>query len=571
MGFSAKRSNTGHPVAAIEKSAMTSTSASRPDEWPDADTVNFLSPLLRACEMHPERLALRIPVMQGKTCLREESLTFGEFAASLTRYQQVWHRFGLAKGDRVIVLLRPSLALYLVIASLASLGIVTVLIDTGMGRKKIRQAIEDSGARHIVSMKQLLRLWWILPMLWPLKRLAIDGKGWGYRHLLKALPQNCAAKPELVPCQPADHGLISFTSGSTGRPKGADRNQGSLLRQHLAFREIWPTDDHDIDLPCFPVLVLHNLSCGITTVMPRVDLAAPGHVDPEAVVHQILTQGITRLSGAPAYMERITTYMQDKDLAALHVRSVLCGGSTVSPALMQSCLSCFPNALCEVVYGSTEAEPIAVCDMRIALSDSGQQSGHLVGLPAAVAEVMIANPEARLSNESEVQAARCPDMTAGEILVSGLHVLPRYIDNPAANAETKIPRPNGLIWHRTGDAGFFDAQGRLWLVGRVKDAVIVDGRRIYTYPLEMTLDADPAIRRAALIQYHDTAVLIVELHPGAALPLEQIRRLLMSQQLASISYAQAENIPVDGRHNSKVDRPLLRQWLSEGRLAPHPL
>ena len=82
----------------------------------------------------------------------------------------------------------------------------------------------------------------------------------------------------------------------------------------------------------------------------------------------------------------------------------------------------------------------------------------------------------------------------GEICVSGPHVNPGYIDNPAANRETKIFEPDGRIWHRTGDLGYFDDDQRLWLVGRVKDRIQYGDRMMDPFPVEVNLEAESSYR-----------------------------------------------------------------------------
>ena len=77
------------------------------------------------------------------------------------------------------------------------------------------------------------------------------------------------------PQVPDQSALISFTSGSTGRPKGADRTHSILLAQHDALQAHAPGREGEIDMPCFPAVVLHNLSCGISSVVPPIDLRHP--------------------------------------------------------------------------------------------------------------------------------------------------------------------------------------------------------------------------------------------------------------------------------------------------------
>jgi acyl-CoA synthetase (AMP-forming)/AMP-acid ligase II len=563
------------------------------------DNGNFISRFIGNAQTHPDKVALQLPIMEGQECIGEDSISYGDLSRLVSAYQMLWQQKGWQSGDRVVVILKPSKELYAIALSLFSLGIVAVFIDTGMGRKKIQMAVRDSHAKAIISMQALVKLFWLVPALWPLQRFAIDGRGIGYKNLLQQvnqlLPASAAAhRLSCITRSDTDQGLISFTSGSTGRPKGADRTHFSLIQQHLAIRDHWPDEADDIDCPCFPVMVLHNLSCGMTTIMPKVDLAQPSQVNAEVVIAQIRQHKITRLSGAPAYFEGLVNYLGQQQGALKtvpEVKSIVVGGATVSKALAQSIRVAFPLAEARIVYGSTEAEPIS--DVSIDEYLAEEQAGYLVGHVAAQIDLLISNvddSESPLITESELLQGACAVGEIGEILVSGHHVLKQYIDNPAANRENKIPRANvestKSVWHRTGDCGYQDQQGRLWLSGRLKDVIRVNGHGVQPYPIEQALDQDSDIQRAAVINHNAQVCLFVQLsdsdltnasptqstskaHSSEAL-IKRISAIaaeyLLPLGLTEIQYFEIDRMPVDGRHNSKIDRPLLRESLAKNTI-----
>jgi olefin beta-lactone synthetase len=552
--------------------------------------LNFCRHVLAEAQRNPQRLALDIPLMQGRRCLGAEQCTYGELMQRVSALQLLWQQQGLQPGERVVVIARPSVDLYAVVLSLLASGLVAVFIDTGMGRKKIRMALADARPVAIVSMQALLRWFWLIPELWSLKRFSIDRTTLGSRSLSKALaafkgsqwPQLASVDsgtwPQLAAPPTGDHGLISFTSGSTGRPKGADRTHASLDAQHAAIRHHWPDADGERDSPCFPVMVLHNLSCGMSSCLPEVDLAAPAQVDAAAVLTRWQQQGVTRISGAPAYFRALCDELLLRKTTLPQITSLVIGGAPVSQLLARDLLQVFPNAYARIAYGSTEAEPIASLLLQDYLY-SGEQpgvAGLLVGDIAEDTDVLIcnlpANSDALLNeslvnespvNEHHVRDGRCDVGEEGEILVAGRHVLRGYYHNPQADAENKIPRADGLVWHRTGDTGWLDEQGRLWLSGRVKDAVQLGSqRRLQPLWLEQQLDALAGVQRSALIGYEQQSWLFLCCDE----PLENLKSALLALlpagewQVARLKY-----MPVDGRHNSKIDRPLLRQMAAAGR------
>ncbi|MDX1696495.1 MAG: AMP-binding protein, partial [Ketobacteraceae bacterium] len=242
-------------------------------------------------------------------------------------------------------------------------------------------------------------------------------------------------------------------------------------------------------------------------------------------------------------------------------------GATVPVELAARMTRVFPNALAKVVYGSTESEPISSVEAQEFVRDSGSHLGFLVGKPVKNVEVCVASLPDRPVDEAEVNANQLKTFDIGEILVSGEHVLKAYVDNVSATRENKVRRGNGSVWHRTGDTGFFDEQGRIWLTGRVKDVVTANGNRVQPFPLEKAIDEMAGIKRSALIQSGDQISLFIE--PG--IPdrpdfFEEIAAVLKDHGLGEVKISVLKKIPVDARHNSKIDRPLIRNWMAQGKI-----
>ena len=233
----------------------------------------------------------------------------------------------------------------------------------------------------------------------------------------------------------------------------------SFLRsQHHVLAGHMPLGPGDVDLPTLPVFLLHSLAGGATCVIPDADLRAVGQVSPGPLIAQIRREGITSTSGSPAFFQRIAEELLSKNETLESVRHIFTGGARVPSGLIDMLTKVAPEAELHIVYGSTEAEPIAVLDARahrdrlVAAETDGR--GALVGTPVPDIQVRIDAPAGQ----------------PGEVLVAGPHVNPGYLDDPEAEAQTKV-RDGDTIWHRTGDAGFLDEAKDLWLVGRVNDDV----------------------------------------------------------------------------------------------------
>ncbi len=513
------------------------------------------------------QLAIALPAATGS--LAGPQITFGELQKRIAEFQRGIERSGLRPGDRVVMLFPVSIDFYALALALWGCGQVLVFLDGRLDRKRFLRVLGAAGAQAIVSVRQLLRLWPLVPPLWSLRRFVSDGTAWGAEPLASLLFSTDQPPTVIAPPSPDQSALISFTSGTSGRPKGADRTHAILLAQHHALNAHAPGRAGEIDMPCFPAVVLHNLSCGISSVVPPIDLRQPGAADPVRVSAAIQHYGVQSLSGAPAYMARLCEHVLRSGTALPSVRRIFVGGAPVSRRLGAQIRQAFPAAQAEAVYGSTEAEPMAGVSLSELVATPGE--GYLVGHTAAPAEIeLVELPElAPKLGPAGLAPYRVAGEASGEVVVRGPHVNRLYIGDDEANRRLKIPASDGSIWHRTGDLARRDAQGRLWLTGRVADRVRHRGKLLLPFVIEEALlDSVPAVKSAALIAHAAAAEgeLVLCCEAAEAAPtLAAVRRHLDERGLNTLPVRRIDRIPTDARHNSKIDRPALREQLAAGR------
>src|SRR5262249_25453462 len=204
-----------------------------------------------------------------------------------------------------------------------------------------------------------------------MRKYSVDSRGLGLQPLQKLVGES--RELHAIDRKAEDPGLITFTSASSGRTKGVDRTHGLLSAQHEALRRL-PVREGGVDMPCFPVLALRNLCIGATTVLPAVDLRAPGTVEPGAVLAQLGEWKVDGIAAAPAFLERVVEAIPKRSL-----RYVVAGGAPVTPRLCRKVLDVCPDIDGRVLYGSTEAEPIAEAEFKEVVHERGE--GLLVGKP----------------------------------------------------------------------------------------------------------------------------------------------------------------------------------------------
>ena len=261
-------------------------------------------------------------------------------------------------------------------------------------------------------------------------------------------------------------------------------------------------------------------------------------------LRQLEEHRCTSTSGSPAFYAPIADHLLQQGATLPHLRKLFTGGARVPAELLRKLVQVAPKARIEVVYGSTEAEPIASIGAQEVLEDtaSGEREGRGSCVGRAVEAI-----DLRVCTPGTLEASN----HIGEICVSGEHVNQGYYEDPDADADNKL-REGDRVWHRTGDTGYLDDQQRIWLVGRVKDMV----GDLHPFMVEPVAEALAHVQRAALVELDGEAVLACEVqetpeHWDAAL----------AERTGVDRVVAVQRSPLDPRHNAKVDRSSLREIL----------
>lgn len=475
--------------------------------------MNVAALLSQRAAQTPERLAIvdctkRVP----------RTLTYAQLDAAAAGAATAFAHSGLRPGDRVLVLHSMTASLYVALAGMLRAGLVPVFCDPGAGRSHFGRACASVSPNAIFASPAGHAYTTTIPACARIARItSIAAPG--------------LAHPVLERSQD-DPALITFTSGSTGVPKAIVRTHGLLWAQLSAIRATLPLDG--VDVATMPIVLLANLAAGITSVIPGVNLRRPGKANPKRLARDIAQTGATSITASPAMIEGLLR-VPPEQLRTL--RRVVTGGGPVMPALMGALARKLPHAQIIGVYGSSEAEPIACVSYDgiepgdLAAMRSG--AGLLVGRPATHAQVRIID---------------------GEIAVSGDHVVPGYLGG-IGDEETKL-RIDGRVWHRTGDGGYFDERGRLWLTGRVQSVIRDERGVIEPFRVECALSFEPGVARSAVVVERGLRTVFVEMG-DAAVDLKQLREALSWAHVDAVHFI--ATVPVDRRHNAKVDYVALRK------------
>ena len=472
---------------------------------------------------------------------------------------------GVAPGQAVLIFQPMSAALYVALIAVFRLGAVAMFLDPSAGRGHLERCCALSPPAALLASTRALWLRLLSPAL---RRIPHHFRFNGWAPMAPLLEEAVlTATDSIAPVDPSAPALLTFTSGSTGEPKAAMRSHGFLIAQHRALAESLGLQVGQVDLATLPIFVLANLASGVTSVIPDTDLRRPGAIEAEPVLQQIRTERVTRSAASPAFYECLLTAAGDQAHALAPLSEIYTGGAPVFPRLLEQLANAVAvGGKAVAVYGSTEAEPIAhIAWNEISPADfEAMRSGKglLSGSPVAQIELRILADRwgQTLGPWTGAEFIRecLPAGAIGEIVVSGEHVLPGYL-NGRGDTETKFS-VDGRRWHRTGDAGRFDARGRLWLLGRCT-ARIDDARgRLYPFAVECAAQEIKGVRRAALLAVEGKRWLVIEPVSGSQPDhdgLSSIARSVGIDRTLTL-----DTIPVDARHNAKIDYPALRRRLA---------
>jgi acyl-CoA synthetase (AMP-forming)/AMP-acid ligase II len=360
---------------------------------------------------------------------------------------------------------------------------------------------------------------------------------------------------------------MTFTSGSTGQPKAAVRTHDFLLAQHRALADSIQLEGGELDLTTLPIFVLANLASGVTSLLPDANISKPGTAKVEGIAAQIDRYHPTRTGGSPAFYTQLAEFSETKRNILSGLRKIYTGGAPVFPGLLRRLQSLAPDAEVTAVYGSTEAEPIAhVAYGEVGASDrqrTGPNVGLLTGKPIpAITCAIIADSWGKPigpMTQNEFAGIQCPANQPGEIVVQGPHVLSGYL-NGVGDQETKF-KVDQLVWHRTGDAGYFDDQKRVWLLGRCAAKVHDQRGLVYPFAVECIVQNFEFVRRSAFLHHQGARLLLVE-SIGTNLNDQERAQLSAAVKLFAVDEIRVMKLPVDRRHNAKIDYPRLRKMLA---------
>lgn len=501
--------------------------------------------------------------------------TYRRLSEIASGYAAGFSKLGITAGDRVAVLVPPSLDFFAVTFALFRIGAVPVFIDPGMGIRPVGRCLQEAEPQAFVSTPKahVARLLFGWLRNGKVKKIQVGGKI-SIPGTVKLEVQPPPGKASYPATNAEDNAAILFTSGSTGAPKGALYTHGNFNEQVRLLQSSYQIAHGEIDLCTFPLFALFAPALGMTAVIPEMNFTKPALVDPEKIYQAIETFGVTNLFGSPALVRRITAIGKKRDPRLQSLKRVISAGAPVSARILNNFSAVIPEqAEIFTPYGATEALPVASISSRTVLVETAEKTamglGVCVGKPVSGVKVRIIgitdDPVPQWSEDLVLPANQI-----GEIIVAGGQVTQSYYGRPEANISAKIATSAAEAnFHRMGDLGYFDDLGRLWFCGRKSHRLSTAAGPMYTIPCESVFNTHKDVYRTALVGKGSAGSMLPVLCVETSKKLAAKHQARLKKDLLTIASRHRHTeaisevrffkaLPVDTRHNAKIFREKLK-------------
>ncbi|MEO0492088.1 MAG: alpha/beta fold hydrolase [Actinomycetota bacterium] len=525
--------------------------------------------------------ALRDPEIADRVAIREmgadgRTVTFGELDELVQHTAEGLHsEAGVQVGDRVALMIPPGIDLAVALYACWRMGAVAVLIDGGLGPAQMGAAMKVADPDHLIGIRRALTA--AKTLRWPGRRIAVEplprvaGRLLGVRHDLRSLRD--APSVELPTVDPDAEAAVVFTSGATGPSKGVRYSAARIGAQIRTLTERYAITADDSLVAAFAPFALYGPAMGISSTVPDMDVSAPGTLTAAALLDAVDAVDASLVFASPAAILRVLETLDDlgdRDRTSLdQVRLLLSAGAPVPTHVLREAVDrLVPDAAAHTPYGMTECLPVADIDLASLESlptDALHHIGVCVGMPVDGVEVAIdpldelGDPTGEPTDEPGV---------LGEVRVRAAHQRLGY-DRLWHMTHLASPADG---WHATGDIGAIDTDGRIWIGGRTGHVIRTAQGPVSPTPIEHAVDVLDDVRRSAAVGIgpagSQVVVVIAETADAGRRPrqseLDRIDRIRAAVADATgldvAACLEVAALPVDRRHNSKIDRSHLATW-----------
>lgn len=549
-------------------------------------SLNIADRLSVSATSHPHQRAVVYPESRdaaGRVCYSQ--LTFRQLDQEVDDIARGLIELGVQPGDRLALFVPPSLESIALTFGVFRAGAVGTLIDPGMGRSNVFRCLDQCPPDGFIAIPLVHLVRRLKRSKYKAARFNVTvGKGLAAAGVLKyadLVLKGAASTARLPQTKATDSAAIIFTSGSTGPPKGVCYEHGMFDAQVGLIRDRFGIQPGEIDLPGFPLFALFNIAMQVTTVIPDMDPTRPANIDPLKFIEAMEDQGITQAFGSPALWNTVGRHCEAHNVKFPTLKRILSAGAPVPNHVLQRMLKTLPDeADIFTPYGATECLPVAAIGGREVLAKTAVQTAEGAGTCVGDVFDQMSVKIIKVNFEPIDEISKADEMSTGEIgeiIVRGPVATREYFQRPDGTALAKIKgESENSFWHRMGDVGYLDDDGRLWFCGRKAHIVFTESGPLYSVRCEAIFNQHPDIYRSALVGIGNRKsnaqrpAIVCEPEPGQFPETAEAKQKLKSelrQRAAANPLTDTvqdilfhQSLPVDTRHNVKINREALAVW-----------
>ncbi len=414
----------------------------------------------------------------------DRKLTYGELEETTARIAGGLAAMGIAKGDRIAWFGKNSTLYFALFFAAARLGAVMVPIGWRLAPVEATWIAGDAQARMVFLGEGFEGLADAFAALPAVGHCLTQAEAW---HWSDGLPAGA-----FEPAGADDAVLQLYTSGTTGNPKGAvlsNRNLFGLRKQSIGNDQPYTTmTDDEAILVAMPCAHIGGTGLGVMAIgagLPGIVLA---EFEPRAVFDAVEQKGVTRFFIVPAALQMLLNHPDCASVDFSRVKYIIYGASPIPLVLLRECIAMFSAEFIQA-YGMTETTG-TICMLPPEDHDvNGNQRMRSAGKPLPGVEVRVIDENGRSLGPNEI----------GEIQTRSSNNMLGYWNLPEATAKTMTP--DG--WISTGDAGYLDEDGYVYMHDRIKDMIISGGENVYPAQVESAIYGHPDVQEVAVIGVPD--------------------------------------------------------------------